>query len=319
MGGYLQQIRSRVGSQKVLLVFGCALIRDEQGRILWQRRGDFGWWGLTGGMLELDESLPQCAVREAREETGLQVQPVRLVGLYTSPDFDVVYPNGDQVQQITACFECRPTGGTLQIDRDETLELNWHAPDDLPDTAIWYQAMIADLLRESNDCFYQQGGPGLRASTQPYYRWLRQYIGPQPYIGPAAVAFIQNEAGHVLLQRRGDTGEWGVPGGGMELGERIDQTLIHEVEEETGLRVQPRRLIGLYSDADFWVTYHGREQLKGVSALFACQVTGGSLHPDGDETLELRYFAPDNLPPLAPRYLRLVQDGLANAPGAVFK
>jgi len=60
-----------------------------------------------------------------REETGLTVAPTRVVGVYSSPDFDVVYPNGDQVQQVTVCFECSVTGGRWTVDDDETLELAW--------------------------------------------------------------------------------------------------------------------------------------------------------------------------------------------------
>jgi 8-oxo-dGTP pyrophosphatase MutT (NUDIX family) len=92
MTSYLQWMRQHVGQQKILLAFATACVRDENGRILWQQRADFGWWGLPGGILELDESLPQCAVREVKEETGLEVTPVRLIGIYSSPDFDVTYP-----------------------------------------------------------------------------------------------------------------------------------------------------------------------------------------------------------------------------------
>ena len=66
----------------------------------------------------------------------------------------------------------------------------------------------------------------------------------------AGVAFIRNEAAHVLLQRRGDDGSWGLCGGGMELGERIDQTIVNEVREETALEVEPLRVAGIYSGPD---------------------------------------------------------------------
>ncbi len=54
----------------------------------------------------------------------------------------------------------------------------------------------------------------------------------------------------------------------MELGERIDQTVVNEVYEETGLRVEPVRLIGVYSDRLYWTTYPNGDELKIVSALF---------------------------------------------------
>jgi 8-oxo-dGTP pyrophosphatase MutT (NUDIX family) len=87
----LHWLRQRVGRQKILLVFASACVRDDAGRLLWQRRSDFGFWGLPavqsgtglcGGVLELGESLPEAVVREVGEETGLEVEPVRLVGIY---------------------------------------------------------------------------------------------------------------------------------------------------------------------------------------------------------------------------------------------
>ena len=146
-GSYLHWLRQRVGRQKILLVFASACVRDDAGRLLWQQRSDFGFWGLPGGVLDLGESLPEAVVREVGEETGLEVEPVRLVGVYSSPDFDVLYPNGDQVQQVTACFECRLLGGQQRPDGTETLELGWFALDEPPPTAPWYEAMVADLAR----------------------------------------------------------------------------------------------------------------------------------------------------------------------------
>ncbi len=121
-----------MGHQKALLVFASACVRDGAGRLLWQRWADFGWWGLPGGVLGLDESLPECVVREVGEETGLGVEPLRLIGVYSSPDYDVSYPNGDQVQQVTFCFEYRVVGGDLGGDPGETLDLTWFAPHESP-------------------------------------------------------------------------------------------------------------------------------------------------------------------------------------------
>ena len=66
--------RLRSATRKILMVYASACIRNDAGRVLWQRRADFGWWGLSGGVLELNESLPECVIREVREETGLSVR-----------------------------------------------------------------------------------------------------------------------------------------------------------------------------------------------------------------------------------------------------
>ena len=319
---YLRWIRGQVGSQKIILVTATAVIRDNNGRFLLQQRGDFGWWGFSGGVLELGESLPACAVREAREETGLEVVVTRLIGLYSSPDFDVLYPNGDQVQQFTATFECHVTGGDLRLDGDETTGLAWCEPGELlerlGETAVWYRAMAEDCLANQPEVSFQRGQPGNSRAEEPYFRFVRRYVGQDRFICPAAAALIVDNNGHVLLQRRGDDGSWALPGGGMELGERIDQTVIHEIFEETGLAVEPVQVVGVYSDERFEVAYPNGDLMKYVSTLFLCRVVGGTLCADGEESLELRYFAPDDLPPLPPRHRERIEDGLRGGKTAVF-
>jgi len=257
-------------------------------------------------------------VREVREETGLIVVPTRLVGVYSSPDFDVTYPNGDRVQQVTACFACRVHGGDWTVKSDETLELAWFNLDEPPSTAPWYAAMAADLMREAGMATFDRGRPGNGRDGEPFFRQVRRYIGPAPFVMPAAAAFVQDAAGRVLLQQRGDTGDWGLPGGGMELGERIDQTVVNEVREETGLQVEPLRLIGVYSDDAFWFVYPHGDEVKVVSVLFECRVVGGELQADGHESLEVRFFPTDALPPMLERHARRVRDGLAEQKEALF-
>jgi 8-oxo-dGTP pyrophosphatase MutT (NUDIX family) len=280
---------------------------------------------LPGGILELNESLPECVVREVHEETGLTVKPTRLVGIYSSPDFDVTYPNDDQVQQVTACFECRLAGRegqgveqTTLVDTVETLELAWFNPEEPPPTAPWYAAMVADLNLGWKAARFDRGSPGDGREGEPFFQRIRRHIGQEAFVMPAAAAFIQDSRGRILLQRRGDTGGWGLPGGAMELGERLDQTVIHEVREETGLVVEPLNLIGIYSDASFWYSYPHGDQVKVVSALFECQISGGQLRADGVESLEVRFFAPDALPPMTQRHARRVRDGLAGKEETLF-
>jgi 8-oxo-dGTP pyrophosphatase MutT (NUDIX family) len=309
---------------KIPLVFASACVRDDAGRVLWQHRSDFGFWGMPGGSLELNETLPECVVREVREETGLHVEPARLIGIYTSPSFDVHYPNGDKAQQITFCFECRPLDGKLRADGDETLDLAWRKPGDLPPTALWYKAMVSDLAMNVKAAQFAHGIPSNASeasngqSDEPFFKLLRRTIGHERWIMPGAAAIMRDEAGRILMQRRGDTGDWGLPAGAIELGERLDQTIIREVREETGLEVMPVRVVGVYSGHDFNLTYPNGDQVKAVSTLFECRIVGGELKADGVESLEVKFFAPDELPPLAPRFHRRIQDALAEKEEAVF-
>lgn len=312
MDGYIKWIRDRVGSQKILVVFTSVCVVDEQGRVLWQRRGDSGGWGLPGGVLELDEDLATCAVREVKEETGLDVAITGLIGVYSSPEFDVVYPNGDETQQVTYCFRAVATGGELRVDGAETLALQWHDGGEIPNTTPWYRQMAADERAGGDYATFASGNPGAARSDEPYFKLIRRYIGQDPFVAPAALGAVFDDDGRLLLVRRADDGTWSLPGGMVELGERIDQTVVNELREETGLDVEAERLIGVYSSADYVVRFPHGDVVKAVSCLFRCRVVGGEMRPDQDEVLEARFFETDQLPELPARYQHRVDDALAN-------
>jgi 8-oxo-dGTP pyrophosphatase MutT (NUDIX family) len=315
---YIRWLRAHVGHARVILVYASAVIPDRRGRILLQRRSDFAWWGLPGGVLERGERLEECLTREAWEETGLRVVPERLVGIYSSPDFYVTYPNGDLVQQFTACFACRTVGGNVRPDGEEVLDLAYFPPDYLPEVPSWYQKMIADHVSGRQEASFRQGGPGAPVSSA-HVLWLRQFVGNAPLIMVGASACVRDDAGHILLACRADDGTWSLPAGAMELGERVDRTVAREVLEETGLEVEPTRLVGVYAGPEFFHTYPNGHQVHIVTAFFDCRVVGGSPQPDGAEVVEARFFPPDGLPPLHPRHLVRINDALAGQAAAFWR
>lgn len=102
----------RIGRQGHLRV-GCsgALLDEKREKILLTRRTDNGLWCLPGGGIDPGESAAEACVRELYEETGLRVAVTRLVGVYSSPDWLVRYPDGNQVQVIALSFEVTALGG----------------------------------------------------------------------------------------------------------------------------------------------------------------------------------------------------------------
>ncbi len=121
------------GTATSLRVSATAFIRDEAGRVLLQQRSDNGFWNLPGGGLELGESVAQACVREVREETGLEVEIVRLIGVYSAPEITTMsYPDGRVIQYVTSLFECKVIGGKLELDA-ESLALEWFDPLELPE------------------------------------------------------------------------------------------------------------------------------------------------------------------------------------------
>ena len=100
-----------------------AVIVDE-GRVLLVRRGTepmMGHWSLPGGLVELGEKLLDAVVREVKEETGLEVEPLELVELINR-----VLRQGERVQYhyVIADYLCRVTGGVLRASSDAE-EVRW--------------------------------------------------------------------------------------------------------------------------------------------------------------------------------------------------
>lgn len=113
-----------------LVVAASAVVTDGEGRVLLQRRRDNNLWALPGGAMDMDDSLPGAAVREVKEETGLDVEITGLVGTYTDPRHVIAYSDGEVRRQFNVCFTARVAGGTLAIS-DESTELRFVAPEEL--------------------------------------------------------------------------------------------------------------------------------------------------------------------------------------------
>lgn len=140
---YIKWIRSRVGHEKIMLVHAGGCIFNDRQEVLLQRRGDCDQWGFPGGTVELGETPQMAAVREVREETGLDVVVGELIGIYT--DFDVVCSNGDQFQSILIAYELTVMGGDLFCDQQETKELKYFSLTDAPEL---FCKQHNDILRD---------------------------------------------------------------------------------------------------------------------------------------------------------------------------
>jgi ADP-ribose pyrophosphatase YjhB (NUDIX family) len=118
----------RVGKQGRLAIGCSAAIFDAAGeKILLTRRGDNGQWCVPGGYMEPGESVTEACAREVMEETGLQVEVKRLIGVYTTPHRILTYPDGNRWQIVVLHFEATSIGGELRTSA-ETTQLRFFTP-----------------------------------------------------------------------------------------------------------------------------------------------------------------------------------------------
>ncbi|GJF16729.1 putative MutT/NUDIX-like protein [Mycolicibacterium cyprinidarum] len=107
-----------------------AVVTDPHDRIVLIRRRDNNLWALPGGAMELGESIVDAAVREVKEETGLDVDITGLIGVYTDPRHVMAYADGEVRQQFSLCFTTRLLGGQLRVDSEST-DIAWTSPGEL--------------------------------------------------------------------------------------------------------------------------------------------------------------------------------------------
>ena len=308
---YLSELRAVLGNRALPAVGVSVLLQDETGRVLLQRRGDDGQWGILGGRLEPGEEFLTAAHRELLEETGLRCPNLRPLplseGLVSGPQFWHRYPNGDEVYLVGLRTEGTVPAAALAAacpdDSGETLELRWFALDDLPTLNTNINRVSMNVLRARRGLSLL---PLLNVPPPPlpgnWLRDLRALVGSRPLLAPGANVAVTNEHGEVLLLKHAGTGntvtgKWTLPGGSLEPGESFAECAARELHEETGLRASHLVPVELFAGAEYRFTSLNGDVIDNISVLFRAEDVQGELALDTAESHGAAWFAPDALPP----------------------
>ncbi len=148
-----------------------------------------------------------------------------------------------------------------------------------------------------------------RLMSVDYWQKLRAASGAETLITVGAGVIVRQDRA-VLLQRRRDGGDWGLPGGVKELGESLEETARRELFEETGLTAGALRFLTVCSGPEFTHTYPSRDRIEHVAAIYEAIEVEGEPRVDGREGLALGFFDVGELPTMQPLSRRLLHQAL---------
>ena len=132
--------------------------------------------------------------------------------------------------------------------------------------------------------------------AESYLGQLRAAVGHRPLLVIGVRVMVEDSAGRVLILRRSDTGDWGLPAGAMELGDSLEAAMRREVLEETNLRLGAIEVFGISSDPAIEnFTYPNGDQVQTVSILARAPMAGGAPGSNDGEAEDFRFVDPGSV------------------------
>ena len=114
MESYITKLREKIGRDKFIHPAARIIVENDEGEVLFIERADNGNIGLPAGALEENETIEACIIREVKEETGIEITALEVIGISTDPRVETVrYPNGDEIQYFTIEFYSNSWKGNL--------------------------------------------------------------------------------------------------------------------------------------------------------------------------------------------------------------
>ncbi len=140
--GYIMNLREKVGHSPLIGVGATTLVFNNKNELLLNLRSDTNTWGIPGGSKELNESLEECAIRELKEETNINVNDLELITVLSGKEYYFKYPNEDELDCVIALYKVSNYEGELNINDKESKELEFFSLDNLPELESRAKAII---------------------------------------------------------------------------------------------------------------------------------------------------------------------------------
>ena len=153
MTGYIAEMRKLVGHRTLIQCAASIICVDEQGRILLGKRSDNKMWGYSGGAVEIDERVEDCAKRELYEEMGLTAEELTFFYVNSGPETHYIYPNGDEVSNFEIIYICRKWHGEPKSLDGEMEELRFFSCEeiDLSEISPPIRQVVAAYIQKANE------------------------------------------------------------------------------------------------------------------------------------------------------------------------
>ncbi|WP_405345845.1 NUDIX hydrolase [Ruminococcus sp.] len=153
MTSYIAEMRKLVGHRTLIQCAASIICVDEQGRILLGKRSDNKMWGYSGGAVEIDERVENCAKRELYEEMGLTAEELEFFYVNSGPEAHYIYPNGDEVSNFEIIYICRKWHSEPKSLDGEMEELRFFSCEeiDLSEISPPIRQVVAAYIQKANE------------------------------------------------------------------------------------------------------------------------------------------------------------------------
>jgi 8-oxo-dGTP pyrophosphatase MutT (NUDIX family) len=135
-------------------------------------------------------------------------------------------------------------------------------------------------------------------ATPQFILDIRAKAGDTLLFLPGVVMVVFDDRGRILLNRRADNGRWALISGIPDPGEQPAEAAVREIEEETGVLAVVERVLSIFTNEP--VVYENGDRAQYVDIVMRCRAVGGTARVNDDESLDVAWFAVDELPPLGP-------------------